>query len=320
MARRLLSFSRQGELRAEPVEPAPLIAGLEEMLTHALEAKVRVGTEVAPDLPAVLADKAQLETVLLNLVTNARDAMPEGGALTLAATLDVVPASRNLAAGEWLAAGEYVRFTVVDTGTGMDPATLARATEPFFTTKPINKGTGLGLAMARGFAEQSGGALALESTQSRGTSVSLWLPVAGARPPVTDFPRPTPAAGPDAPHVLLVEDEELVRDVLAAQLQESGFRVSDVADGAAALGLLAAEEIDVLVSDLAMPGMDGLALIREARRHCPGLPAVLLTGHAGDPATLVASGSLPEGRFTLLRKPVPAEHLADGIAVLLAER
>ena len=237
---------------------------------------------------AALVDKGQLETVLLNLATNARDAMPGGGTLTFRAAAETVEGGH--AAG--LTPGQYVRLTVVDTGMGMDPATLARVTEPFFTTKPAGKGTGLGLSMAKGFAEQSHGALAIASNPGEGTTVTLWLPKTDLRSTLpdkvsADHPQRTGSA---RARLLVVDDDPVVRAALAEDL-DGEYCVATAASGAEALSVLySGEAVDALVTDLTMPGMDGLSLIREAQTRCPGLPAVLLTGFAGDVAQLAVSG------------------------------
>jgi CheY-like chemotaxis protein len=201
----------------------------------------------------------------------------------------------------------------------MDAATLERATEPFFTTKPLGQGTGLGLAMARSFAERSGGRLAIDSAPGRGTEVTLWLPMADRAGPATIGGARQPVAAAREPgRLLVVDDEQPVREVLAAQLRLAGYQVSEAGDGAAAVALLAeGQHIDVIVTDLAMPGMDGISLIRAARQERPGLPAILITGYAGDAALMTIGNSLG-GRFALLRKPVSAADLADEVAVLLA--
>jgi signal transduction histidine kinase len=178
MTRRLLAFARRGELRAEAIDLAELLAGLREVLAAALGPAVRVEVDAAAGLLPVQADRGQLETALVNLATNSRDAMPGGGTLTLSAAADRIREGQAKGAGP-PAPGDYVRLIVADTGTGMDAETLARASEPFFTTKAQGRGTGLGLAMARSFAQGSGGALAIDSEPGRGTSVSIWLPVAG---------------------------------------------------------------------------------------------------------------------------------------------
>jgi signal transduction histidine kinase/ActR/RegA family two-component response regulator len=328
VARRLLAFARQGELRAADVDAAVMLEDLREVLTHTLGAGIEVRTAIAGTLPPLRADKGQLETVLLNLATNARDAMAGGGAatggvrLTFAAAEEAVTRPTGHRAS--LSPGAYLRLSVADNGPGMDAATLARATEPFFTTKPPGSGTGLGLAMAKGFAEQSGGGMAIESAPGRGTTVTLWLPRSEAH---TDpLPEPLAVDGPadaDAPplRVLLVDDEALVRESLAAELAERGWRVEQAADGAAALLLLdvAPRRFDLLVTDLAMPGMNGLALLRAVRQRLPGLPAVLLTGLVGDGAAAQAAlaEAMRDGPFALLRKPLDARDLAARAEALI---
>ncbi|CAH2602799.1 Histidine kinase [Rhodovastum atsumiense] len=318
---RLLAFSRQEQLRAEAVDVPALLAGLREILAHTLGAGIAVRVETDSGLPPLLADKAQLETALVNLAANARDAMAGKGTLTLAAAAVTVAPDDAVAHPVALQAGAYVRLSVADTGEGMDAATLARASEPFFTTKPLGKGTGLGLAMVRGFAEQSGGGLQIDSTPGRGTVVWLWFP-AGMEPAPAEAPaglaprRATPAPQGTA-RLLLVDDEAGVREVLAEQMREAGHAVLDAAEGATALALLeAGEAVDLLITDLSMPGMDGAELIRQARRRRPGLPAILLTGFATEGAGPVAQGG-GDGDVVQLRKPIQAEILAGRVAALL---
>jgi PAS domain S-box-containing protein len=321
VTRRLLSFARRDELRAEPVEVAPLLAGLCEVLSHTLGAEIACLHDVAPGTPSLLADKGQLETVLVNLASNARDAMPRGGTLTMAAAEVALDGTAGSMA---LAPGRYVRITVADTGTGMDPATVARLGEPFFTTKPQGAGTGLGLSMAKGFAEQSGGALAVESSRGRGTTVSLWLPCAPlAATAVPAGAGPAAAAadsGAATRRVLVVDDEPIVREVLADLLEEAGYAVLAAAGGAEALRRLdEGEAVDVLITDLSMPEIGGVALIEAAQARRPSLPAVLLTGYAGDGASIAVSGAL-SGAYSLLRKPVEGAQLIERIEALMAAR
>jgi nitrogen-specific signal transduction histidine kinase/ActR/RegA family two-component response regulator len=319
VTRRLLAFGRRADLRTEAVDASALLADMREIFTHTLGAGVGVRVEAPPQLPPLLADKGQLETVLVNLGTNARDAMGGHGMLMLTACLDVLRKDTRLALAGTLKAGRYIRLSVSDTGTGMTPEVLARVTEPFFTTKAQGKGTGLGLAMARGFAEQSGGGLDISTEPGRGTTVSIWLPVAtgavASIPPRAEAPS-SMGSGRRAT-VLLVDDEPLVRELTAEGLEGAGFSVIPADGGPAGLALLdAGEEVDVLVSDLSMPGMDGIAVIREAQRRRPGLPAILLTGFAGNAAELAIGGAV-SGTFSLLRKPVTAEQLGERVAVLL---
>jgi signal transduction histidine kinase/CheY-like chemotaxis protein len=317
ITRRLLVFARRGELRAEPVDAAPLLSALRDVLGHTLGSAITVDVHLAQDLPPLLADKGQLETVLVNLATNARDAMQDGGTLTFIAAAEVVDA--NAPAPADLQPGRYVRLSITDTGSGMDEATMARALEPFFSTKPQGQGTGLGLSMAKGFAEQSGGALFIDSTPGQGTAVHMWLPSTTRVTTLAAAPRRPEPARQDIPRqILLVDDEATVRETLEATLEDAGYAVQSAADGAEALEILASETtIDVLITDLSMPGIDGLALIRNARRHRPDLPAILLTGYTGHGAQLAVGGSL-NGAFTLVRKPVTAAQLADRVEALLA--
>jgi PAS domain S-box-containing protein len=311
---RLLAFARRGELRAVPVPPLPLLENLREILTPTLGAEITVRIKVPPGLPPLLADKAQLETVLVNLAVNARDAMPNGGTLTISAQPESV--SNGWAHRAGLSAGTYLRVDVTDTGVGMDEATLARASEPFFTTKPVGQGTGLGLAMARGFAQQSGGGFAIRSAPGQGTTVSLWFPRAQA----TDASACHETSSPPhtiAASVLVVDDNAMVREVLAGQLEALGYRITRAADGFAALARLdGGERPELLVTDLSMPGMNGLVLIEEARRRRPNLPALLITGYA-DSGIRLHLEETRDPRTILLRKPILDNELAQSAAVLL---
>jgi PAS domain S-box-containing protein len=312
---RLLAFAHREELRAEPVDVPTLLDGLHEVLAHTLGAGIAVRLDVAPGLLPVLADRSQLETALVNLATNARDAMPLGGTITLSASLRTVLQAEHPIG---LTPGAYVRFAVADTGTGMDTAMLAKVMEPFFTTKGPGRGTGLGLPMARGFAEQLGVALSIDSAPGQGTTVMVWLPVtlaASASPAAPDVF--TPRAGAHMSRILLVDDEALIRDVIAEELTDRGYDVIQAARGDAALAVLDADErVDLIICDLSMPGMDGVSLIHAAHARRPRLPAILLTGYAGDAATLAVGGAL-SGSFSLLRKPVSGAKLADRVATLL---
>jgi CheY-like chemotaxis protein len=199
----------------------------------------------------------------------------------------------------------------------MDAATIERAMEPFFTTKGPGKGTGLGLPMAQGFAQQSGGALEVQSVIGRGTTISIWLPVADAAETSPHPETGSRKAFGRAKRVLLVEDEDAIREILKAELADAGFEVIDAPSGALALAAIeAGEHVDLLVSDLSMPGMDGLTLIRAAQEKRMELPAILLTGYAGDAATL-ALGDAASGSIYLLRKPITGSELADRAAMML---
>jgi CheY-like chemotaxis protein len=285
-----------------------------------LGASIRIEVEAATDLPRLLADKAQLETALINLASNARDAMPGGGVLTLSAAIEVVTAADTHPAG--LAPGRYVRLSVADTGTGIDAAVLRRVTEPFFTTKEQGKGTGLGLSVVKGFAEQSNGGFAISSTVGHGSVAHLFLPEASAStmPPSPAERMPRVAgrrSGQGLHRILLVEDQGPVREVVATELSGHGYEVVQAPDGNSALRMLdAGEVVDLLISDLSMPGMDGIALIAAVQQRRPMLRTILLTGYAEDSASL-ALGKFTGGSVSLVRKPVTGTQLADHAAVLL---
>ncbi|WP_052401874.1 hybrid sensor histidine kinase/response regulator [Muricoccus aerilatus] len=327
VTRRLLAFAQQSDLRAEPIDVAALFAGLQEILSHTLGSHIAVRVVVPSPFPWLLADRGQLETVLVNLATNARDAMQGGGSLTFAASAETI-AGRAAPGG--LQPGGYIRLAVTDTGVGMDGKTLARAAEPFFTTKGRGEGNGLGLAMARGFVEQSGGALAIESRLGEGTTVFLWFPVKEpVNEPVREPARGAAASPGDAraeeagehpvarkPLVLLVEDEDVVREVLVTELEDEGYEVLPARGAEEALSLLdRAGMVDALVTDLNMPGMNGLELIRAVRKRRASIPTVLLTGNAEDGVPLALEGAMTQN-FSLLRKPVLGSDLADRLTSL----
>ncbi len=317
ITKRLLAFARRGDLKAEPVDAGALLADMKNILSHTLGAGIRVSTEFGADLPRLLADKAQLETVLINLATNARDAMPSGGLLTLAAGAEAFDGHSASGHPATLQPGDYIRLRVADTGDGMDAPTLAKASEPFFTTKP--SGTGLGLAMARGFAEQSGGGLYVQSRVGEGTEICLWFPATRSPlDPAISRPTQSQTTGQPRARILLVDDETYVRELLAEELALIGYAVVPAGSAHAALALLdAGEPVDLLISDLSMPGTDGLTLVHEAQRRRPKLPAILLTGFASNEAELAVGGAL-DGSFSLIRKPVDGQHLAERVAMLLA--
>ncbi|MBB3693240.1 ATP-binding protein [Sphingomonas sp. BK580] len=303
---RLLAFSRQQQLSPEPVELAALVDGLMDLIEKSLPSAITMTVAVAPERCAAEADRGQLELAILNLVINARDAMPDGGELRLS----VARAEPRHTAG--LAAGDYVAITVSDTGSGMDAATIARAIDPFFTTKPIGKGTGLGLSMVDGFASQSGGAFVLESAPGRGTSARILLPCS-ARAPVTP---PTAAAVTQEGTltILLVDDDHRVRRASAEVLAEAGHAVLEAADVDAALALLATRgAVDVVVTDYIMPGRSGAELVEQVRAEWPRAAVLMVTGHVED------DGALPDG-VELLRKPYRGATLLAAVEQAAQQR
>ncbi len=277
LTQRMLAFARRQDLTPEPVSVAELIEGMVDLLARSLGPLVDLETRFPPKLSRILVDANQLELAVLNLAVNANDAMPDGGRLTISAHEAV--GDENPA----LKPGRYVCLTVADTGEGMDVATLMQATEPFFTTKGIGKGTGLGLAMVRGLTEQSGGAMTIDSTPGKGTRVTLWIPVSDAaavRPP------PKPAVHADAPglrplKVLVVDDDVLVAMNTTAMLEDLGHEAVEVHSGQQALEALErAADFDLVITDQAMPHMTGTQLVSTAREKWPGLPVILATGYA----------------------------------------
>ena len=327
ITRRLLAFGRRGDLRLVEIDPALLLHDLREILAPTLGTAIEIQVTLAPGLRCFVADRRQLETTLINLATNARDAMPRGGRLTLSADAETV-AEDGPPHPEGLDPGRYVRLKVTDNGSGMDEATLARASEPFFTTKDVGQGTGLGLAMSKGFVEQSGGALRIDSVLGAGTTVTLWLPeidpsdvraAALSRAGVEGI-APAPIEPEYRTRVLLVDDHDAVREVLAMSLEEGGYAVLAAANGSEALALLSAgERVDAVVTDLTMPGMDGLALIRAIRTDHPGIPAVVVTGYT-EASTVLAAGEPLDGTVTVFRKPVEGAALTECLGTLLAGR
>ena len=314
ITRRLLAFSRRDTLQPEAVEPAALLEGMQDLLLHTIGDGIQVVVQAPLGLPALLADKGSLETVLINLATNAHDAMSGTGRLTLSASADRVTATGAPERPITLPTGDYIRLSVTDVGAGMDRATLARASEPFFTTKPMGKGTGLGLAMARGFAEQSGGGLQITSTLGQGTTIHLWLPQAPRSPAVVHHPDSSPVPHQTHARLLLVDDDAVVRQTLAQQMEDAGFIVLPAASAAYALALLdAGEPIDLVITDLSMPGMNGATLIREVHKRRPGLKAILVTGFANQAADIPADPDT-----SLLHKPIAGTFLARYIMSLLS--
>jgi PAS domain S-box-containing protein len=277
LTQRMLSFARKQDLKVEGVEIPSLVQDMRGLLERSIGPSVELRIRLDPDVAPVLTDANQLETALLNLAVNARDAMPGGGTLTIEAANAAVDSESALG----LPPGDYVRLSVVDEGEGMDEETLARATEPFYTTKGVGKGTGLGLPMVHGLAEQSGGRLALYSQLGEGTRIELWLPQADEiRTPVTAETLRSDARAASRLTVLAVDDDDLVLTNTAAMLEDLGHRVIVASSAEAALKALARNPVDLVITDYAMPRVTGLALAREIRTHYPDLPVVLATGYA----------------------------------------
>jgi PAS domain S-box-containing protein len=301
LVRRLLAFARRQRLEPQPVELAALQGAVVDLLTHTLGGLVNLEWRVADDVWTVFADQAQLELALVNLIINARDAMPDGGTVTISAeNRDVSPGSRTE-----LQPGNYVRLGVEDTGTGISSEHMQKVMEPFFTTKEVGKGSGLGLSMVYGFAQQSNGAFRLDSELGRGTRAELWLPRA---PAVSEAKASTPAESgirvDRSLKVLLVDDHPEVRSTTAAVLADAGHEVVEADNGAEALDILNRRDcdFDLLISDYAMPHLSGTDFLREARALCPNVAALLITGYAE--ADMIRDK--PEGIETLLKPFTPS--------------
>jgi signal transduction histidine kinase len=304
LTQRLLAFARKQELQARATDVQRLVEEMGGLIDRSVGPMIRVEIDAEPALPAVTVDPNQLEMALLNLAVNARDAMPLGGTLKIQIALEVVADDHGFAPGR------YVRLAIRDSGEGMDAETLAKAVEPFFSTKAVGKGTGLGLSMVFGLAEQSGGALKLESTPGQGTNVSLWLPVATGVAASPDAAPDLTQTSPPA-RILLVDDDPLIAGSTHALLEDLGHIVVLANSGEEALQLISTGlEPDLMITDYAMPGMTGLDLGREAKRLRPSLPVLLATGFAELDG--VEPLDLPR-----LAKPYTQEQLALQIARLL---
>jgi CheY-like chemotaxis protein len=277
LVQRLLAFARRQPLQAVPTDIGMLVSGLADLLASTLGPLVKLVIDVGHGLRAARADASQLEMAILNLCVNARDAMDGAGTLQIS----VLPAQCGAGEVPQLKPGRYLRIAVRDTGTGMDDATLARAVEPFFSTKGVGKGTGLGLSMAHGVALQLGGALTIESAPGKGTEVAIWLPetLSPAAPVAAEDLDGGGAA--NAGTVLLVDDEEYIRATAADMLTELGFTVTEAVSGTAALQALdAGFRPNILITDHLMPGMTGVELAYAVRARDPGIRVVIVSGFA----------------------------------------
>jgi CheY-like chemotaxis protein len=310
---RLLAFSRRQPLAPRPVDANGLVAGMSELLGRTLGEAVRIETALADGLWRAEADPNQLENAILNLAVNARDAMPDGGALTIEtanARLDRAYAARNAGAKP----GQYVMIAVSDTGSGMDKRTMDRVFEPFFTTKEVGKGTGLGLSQVYGFVQQSGGHVKIRSKPGEGTRVSIYLPrfLGDALETAEEGGGAAAPAVSRAETVLVVEDSAEVRAYSAEVLRELGYRVLEAADGPSALDLLRrlpGVRVDLLFADVILPGgLSGTALAERARALRPGLKVLFTTGYARS-AAAAGSRRLDSG-MELIAKPFTYADLA----------
>jgi CheY-like chemotaxis protein len=278
LTQRMLVFARRHELNFQPLDIPMLVRGMSEMLERSLGPSVVIETRFPLNLPWIRTDPNQLEMALLNLMVNARDAMPQGGSIVVAGRPEAV------GKGQRLRPGSYVCLSVTDTGEGMDEATLAKARDPFFTTKEVGKGTGLGLPMVHGLAQESAGALVLKSRIGQGTTAELWFPVAEKSSSATTVDKAPVARIANASRkltVLVVDDDPLVLTNMAAMLEDLGHTVHEASSAREALTILRRESaIELVLTDQAMPQVTGVELIAEIKSRWPELPVILATGFA----------------------------------------
>jgi nitrogen-specific signal transduction histidine kinase/CheY-like chemotaxis protein len=308
LVQRLLAFARRQPLQAKSVDFADLIENMAELVASTSGPRVSVQLDIPPGLQPVHTDPHQLEMAILNLAVNARDAMPGGGTLTLAASEDdIAPGAR-----EDLQPGRYIHLRVADTGTGMDEATRARAIEPFFSTKGVGQGTGLGLSMVHGLAAQLGGAMRIASEVGAGTMVDLWLPVSGERVTAAEE-RVEAIADSHFGSVLLVDDEPLIRMSTADMLSDLGYSVTEAGSGEAALQLIDEGFVpDILITDHLMPGITGTELAQRVRCTAPETIVLIVSGYAD------VEGIAPD--VARLTKPFRESDLAHMLEELTASQ
>ncbi len=318
LTHRLLAFSRRQSLNRKPLNPNELIHSLEDLFRRTKGDHIALKLQLAEDIWRISTDVSQLENALLNLVINARDAMPDGGVLQIE-TANVYLDGSDITTLEPVKAGDYVMITVSDNGAGMTPLVLAKAFDPFFTTKPIGQGTGLGLSMIYGFAQQSGGHVSLFSLPERGTSVRLYLPrlhsvepEKALSPPIGEAP-----AAIAGETVMLVEDDAAVRMLVLDLLKELGYRAHEAEDAKGALPVLESDlRVDLLVTDVGLPGMNGRQLAEIARQHRPELKVLFMTGYAEIAAE--RQGFLEEG-MDMVAKPFSIDLLANKIRTMIGQ-
>ena len=311
LASQLLAFSRSQRMSVGPVDLQQLFNGISGLITQSVGPAVHLSMQLDPGARMVMSDANQLELALLNLALNARDAMPDGGRL-------IISARRANAVDRHLPKGDYVQLSVTDTGSGMSEEVRMRAIEPFFTTKRVGQGTGLGLSQVYAVARESGGSMEIESETNRGTTIRLTLPMAppnAVAAPAPSLPvpeQPQAASSIGAANILIVDDDKLVRRFMGESLRSLGYQVHEVGDGAEALILLDRHRFDLLLADFAMPGMNGAEVAKAAQLKQPGLPVLIVSGYADSSAVEGALGSARQ-----LRKPFDMAELGAAVAETL---
>ncbi len=312
LTRQLLTFSRRQEIEPRPIDLNQHIEKIVALLERLLGEGVRPVLRLSPAIGPIMADPGQVEQIVVNLAVNARDAMPDGGTLTIETRRQRV-ASPPPAASPVLKPGEYVVLSMADTGNGIPEADLHRIFDPFFTTKPLGQGTGLGLASVYGAVQQNGGSIEVRSEPGRGTTMTVYFPATRLLPRAAEpEARPGELPGGSEP-VLVVEDDAMVLDFIQLVLSSLGYRVRTAGDGAAALAALSASGFDLLLTDMILPDMTGTTLVEQARRRAPGLKAIFMSGH---PESAVMAGGAGDGaRF--LAKPFTSQELARAVRQVL---
>jgi PAS domain S-box-containing protein len=315
LTHRLLAFARRQPLIPKSVDANQLVVSLEDLLRRTIGETIDLEIAARDDLWGTLCDPNQLESALLNLAINARDAMPDGGKLTIAtanACIDNLTADTPA-----LLPGDYICIEVADTGVGMSAEVAARAFDPFFTTKPIGQGTGLGLSMIYGFARQSNGHAAIDSKLGRGTSIKLYLPRHdGDTAALQAFAGKAAEQAATGETILVVEDEPVVRGVILEMLHEEGYRTLEAVDGPSGLRMLRTNgRIDLLITDVGLPGMNGRQLADQARETRPGLKILFITGYAESAA--ISDGFLQPG-MEMITKPFDLDHLSRRVRAMVS--
>jgi CheY-like chemotaxis protein len=310
LTNQLLSFARSQSLMPRRTRVNQLILGMKDLLEISVGSGVEVVLDLCEEDATVMLDASQLEMAILNLAVNSRDAMPEGGKLTISTGTRFLDEDRDLKEGD------YVLVSVADSGSGIPPNILPKVFDPFFTTKPVGRGTGLGLSQVYGFARQSGGVARIRSDEGKGTTVEIFFPEADADATAEDEvaarQQPAVPALAGASHILVVEDDPDVRRVIVECLSLIGYKVTEAGNGTEALTQLATIKPDLLVVDYAMPDMTGAEVIAEARKLVGDVPVILATGYAD-----MAAVERLAGRPRILRKPFDIAQLGDAVGTAL---
>jgi PAS domain S-box-containing protein len=319
LTHRLLAFSRRQTLDSRPIDVKALATSMDDLLRRTLGEQVLLEIVMPDDLPRAVADANQLESAILNLAINARDAMPGGGNLTITAKAVELSAA-EVAESDHAEPGPYVEICVADTGSGMSREVLKKVFDPFFTTKPIGQGTGLGLSMIYGFVQQSNGHIRIESREGEGAIIRLYLPSQSAEPPLDDTGKTDdpPAPTGSGETILVIEDDPAVRLLVMQVLRELGYNAIETADGASARPILHSDRhLDLLITDVGLPGLNGRQLAEVAREGRPDLPVLFMTGYAEQAAD---QARFLEPGMEILTKPFDIFQLGERIRRILASR